>query len=264
LYSTFAALLNKLDDPNIIRSNVMTWAAPIPAFGDISTATIATVGLNPSNREFVDGEGDELVGLQRRFHTLSSLHLARWSEADARHIRQMLDTCTLYFSRNPYDLWFKRLDQVISGTSFSFYGSGACHLDLIPYATSQKWAALSSSEKALLLDISADALARLLEASPVRALVLNGRSVVRYFEDMTGCHLQEREMGSWSLKRKDGGFVRGLAYTGALTELHGLVFEKPMLILGFNHNIQSSYGITMAVVRSIRRWIATQMQKHLP
>jgi hypothetical protein len=264
LYSAFATLLNRLDDPDIRRSNVMMWAAPIPAFGDISTAAIATVGLNPSNREFVDGAGVELDGTQRRFHTLTSLRLSNWSEADARHIKQMLETCALYFARNPYDLWFKRLDQVISGTSFSFYNSSACHLDLIPYATSEKWTALSPGERAALLSASEDALATLIEGSPIKALILNGRSVVRHFEEMTGCVLDEREMPSWSLKRRGGSAVRGLAYSGMLSELNRVALPEPLLVLGYNHNIQSSYGITTAVVRSIRRWISNQLQKHLP
>src|SRR2546423_14988289 len=135
MHSTVAPLRDRLRETNLQRGGVMPWAAPIPAFGDVSNAEVATVGLKPSNREFVNEAGEELAGTARRFHTLASFQLSDWAEADARHIRLMLDSCASYFSRNPYDTWFKRLDEILSGTRFSLYSSGACHLDLIPYAT---------------------------------------------------------------------------------------------------------------------------------
>ncbi len=46
---------------------------PVLAFGDLFKAGIATVGLNPSRREFLDNHGRELDGPKRRFETLGSL-----------------------------------------------------------------------------------------------------------------------------------------------------------------------------------------------
>jgi hypothetical protein len=263
VYSTLATLLDRLDRPDLRATNVMSWAAPIPAFGDVSTSTIATVGLNPSNREFLDRRGAVLEGRQRRFHTLESLRISSWAEADARHIRLMLDSCIRYFALNPYDIWFKRLDQLIARTAFSFYGSGACHLDLIPYATSEKWTDLDAWERSALLAVAADALASLLRNSPIRVLILNGRTVVKRFEEMTGTRLREREMRSWSLPRRSGLDVPGFSYKGWIEELHGVIFAQPVLVLGYNHNIQSSYGVTNFVMRAIGQWIALQIERQL-
>ena len=84
-------------------------------------ARVATLGLNPSNREFVDGNGAELVGDSRQFHTLASLGLSTWDDADANHIDRILTSCCDYFASNPYDRWFRRLDAVVSATGASFY-----------------------------------------------------------------------------------------------------------------------------------------------
>src|SRR5690349_12868397 len=126
-------LLQRLDGVTEERTSVIPWSAPVPSFGDLSRSTLATLGLNPSNREFVDIEGRELDGDARRFHTLGSLGLARWSEATRRHRELIAESCCTYFTRNPYDTWFKKLDFLIAGTNASYYDphSSACHLDLI-------------------------------------------------------------------------------------------------------------------------------------
>src|SRR5260370_1920150 len=140
MHRALTTLIDRLDSPAAFGTDVIRWGCPVPSFGDLSNATVATLGLNPSNREFVDEVGDELQGSYRRFHTLKSLGLASWSDVDARHLRLILESCRTYFLGNPYDRWFKKLDQVVAGTGASFYDGScvACHLDLIPYATTRK------------------------------------------------------------------------------------------------------------------------------
>src|SRR5205809_4127565 len=132
MLTALTTLLDRLDSPAVSGTDVITWGCPVPSFGDLSNSEVATVGLNPSNREFVDESGGELEGSLRRFHTLNSLGISSWSHADARHLRLILESCRMYFFDNPYDRWFKRLDHVVSGTKASFYSPscGACHLDL--------------------------------------------------------------------------------------------------------------------------------------
>src|SRR3990172_6519887 len=139
--SLVSTLLRRLDDKSLIGTGVIPWSSPVLSFGDLSTARVATLGLNPSNREFVDGDGKELDGASRRFHTLTSLGLSAWSDAKPRHLSLIAESCSDYFATNPYDTWFKRLDRVIAGLKVSYYSSlfGACHLDLVPYATAEKW-----------------------------------------------------------------------------------------------------------------------------
>ena len=80
IHAALATLIDRLDGPAVSKTDVIRWGCPVPSFGDLSSARIATVGLNPSNREFVDGLGNELEGPSRRFHTLKSLGIASWAD----------------------------------------------------------------------------------------------------------------------------------------------------------------------------------------
>ena len=233
MYSALATLVDRMDRPTISRTGIIPWGAPVPSFGDLSAARIATVGLNPSNREFVDDHGIELCGTARRFHSLESLRLRSWSHVDVRHLRLIVESCRDYFHVNPYNRWFKRLNQVILGTQRSYYmpSHEACHIDLVPYATTAKWGALGSSERTALLDLSRDTLGILLRASSIQIVALNGMSVVQGFQAITGVRLTRRKMPSWSLPRSSGPSVAGFSYTGWLDTVAGVPLGRSVLVL---------------------------------
>jgi len=258
MYSPLTTLIDRLDSSAISATNVIRWSCPIPSFGDLSRSRVATLGLNPSNREFVDESGNELEGASRRFHTLSSLRLNSWSDVDSRHLQLIVDSCAKYFAGNPYDRWFRKLDQVVAGTGASYYDivDMACHLDVIPYATNHKWMELTSSQRSALLSAAGDTLALLLRGSPVRTLILNGRSVVEHFQDIAGVRLERQQMDGWSLRRKSNGDVKGMAYFGDVDALSGIPLGHNICVLGFNHNLQSSFGVTTKAIQSISAWIA--------
>lgn len=260
MHTTLATLIDRLDRLRVSQLRVIPWSSPVPSFGDLSRSTVASLGLNPSNREFVDDLGRELDGDSRRFHTLRSLQLGSWSEIDAYHLRLVMESCSEYFFRNPYDRWFRRLDNVISATGTSFYDEfyPACHLDLIPFATLCKWTDLEPTQRTRLLRVAGDTLALLLRHSPVRLLVINGQSVVDYFQELAGVTLDRIDMPDWTLPRQAGPGVAGVAYRGVVTTLSGLPLANKVTVLGYNHNLQSSFGVTNDVVGAIRQWIGSQ------
>lgn len=232
----------------------------MPSFGDISKSVIATVGVNPSNREFVDESGRELNGPSRRLHTLTSLGLRKWSDVDVKHVTLIAQACRRYFSRNPYNAWFGTLDRVMSGAGASYYGGlyRACHLDLIPFATKCKWTDLTIRQQSSLLAVGGDTLAVLLRDSSIRVLILNGRTVVGQLEKVANVKFQRTEMSQWTLPRRSGLGVIGVAFRGTLTHLSGIDLERSIVVLGYNHNLQSSFGVTTSVKRAIGRWISAE------
>jgi hypothetical protein len=261
--ASLVTALDQIASDALVDAGVIGWGSPIPAFGNPSRSTVATLGINPSNREFMDEHGCELVGPNRRFHTLSSLGIERWTDADSRHLELILKSLGNYFSHNPYDGWFKRLDQVMSGIGNSFYGTSpnACHLDLIPFATTQKWTQLASSQRARLLHSSGDTFGHLVRDSPIETLILNGRTVVSSFEAIAGVKLQRRVIPGWHLSRNSTPGVPGLGFRGIVTRIGGVSLEKELVVLGFNHNLQSSFGVTTVVLRNIRNWL-TRNARH--
>ena len=261
--AALTGLLENLDDPELTELGVIGWGAPVPSFGDINSSKVATLGLNPSNREFVDTAGNELDGVERRFHTLNSLGLRRWNEVRAKQRDMIEESCRSYFATNPYDTWFRELDKLIAGTCTSYYTplSPACHLDLIPYATSDKWASLPASRKQSLLNFSKNSLGLLLSESPVELLILNGQTVVNCLEEFADTKFISKTMREWELPRKRTQGVMGYAYSGEVEYVGGVHLQRTIKVLGFNHNIQSSFGVTTTVKAAIADWIRTESQR---
>jgi hypothetical protein len=171
-----------------------------------------------------------------------------------------VESCQDYFLRNPYDNWFKKLDYIISGTSISYYfpSERACHLDLIPYATINKWTELTAIQRSNLIDITGDTLGHLLKNSPVEVIILNGKTVVDNITKIANIELKREFMNSWELPRKSGNGIAGYSYKGIINSICGVDFNKEIMVLGYNHNIQSSYGVTTQVQTEIRNWITEQ------
>lgn len=265
MHATLTSLLDRLDNKILLKAKVIPWSSPIPSFGDLSCSTVATLGLNPSNREFVDIHGNELDGDSRRFHTLKSLGIRNWRNANVEHHKMILDSCSQYFYQNPYDGWFKGLDKIISGTKASYYDKTikACHLDLIPYATACKWTELSSQERTLLLTLAGDTLGLLIKDSPIRLLILNGKTVIENLQVVAGVNFKQVNITDWTLPRKSGIGVKGFAYRGTINEVAGIHLGRKVHVLGFNHNIQSSFGVTTQVKKSIRNWVAKSAKEIL-
>lgn len=260
-----ARMIQELSYESSKQLEIIEWAAPIPYFGDPSKASIATVGLNPSNREFVSSDGLELMENDRRFHTLNSLSIKNWKNLTETQLGLIHNSCTEYFFRNPYDGWFKPLDLLLKGTNDSFYSSlfHACHLDLIPYATAKKWAFLTSKQREILIRISAEFLGEVLKYSPIKILILNGKTVIESFEKATQTVFVKETVEDWALPRKTGIEIKGFSYQGKISKISGIDIGRDVHILGYNHNIQSSYGVTSSVRSSIQEWITSKAREIL-
>lgn len=256
-----ATAVHRLAGGTLQGSSVLDWGCPVTHFGEVGRAEVATLGINPSNREFVDEAGRELGGEQRRFPTLRSLNLEGWEAASSSDLDRIVEACDGYFWGNPYDRWFRVLDEAIRATGASYYSKTqpAVHLDLVPYATSDKWGALPGRTRRELLAAGNDLLGRLLLGTRISLLVLNGRSVVSALQQSTGVELAELRCPQWDLPRGADKPVRGRAYVGALDRLGRVQLDRAIKVVGFNHNLQSSFGVTRKAIEEISSWIGKQV-----
>jgi hypothetical protein len=261
----YRQLTDAIETSGIEKLSVIPWACPVPYFGNLDTAKLATVGLNPSNREFVNTNGDELSGNERRFPTLASLGLKSWSHASEEQLNAIDNACSKYFFGNPYDGWFRALDKLIVGSDHSFYGmfAEACHLDLCPFATTTKWGELTGASRQSLLEAGGDFLGNLIASSDIRTLILNGQTVIRTFETICQVKLEALRMDDWTLPRTRGDGVNGFSYFGRLSTIGNLSLNREILVLGYSHNIQSSFGVTSKVRESIGSWISSITKREL-
>lgn len=256
-------LVHGINSNALIDTDILPWSTPIPVFGDISRCKVATLGLNPSNLEFTDNDGHELVGTNRRFHTLNSLKIKDWNNTNEKHVEKIIKTYQDYFQVNPYDRWFKSLDIILNEINVSYYDTEkhACHLDLVPYATKTKWGKLRQAQQKRLVSSTCNSLATLLYNSKIQVLILNGASVINNFSLISPINFTKQEMPAWELCKNSNKKVKGYSYKGKLKKLLNLEFRQEILVLGFNHNIQSSFGVTNEVKTSIAKWIKSQTKE---
>jgi hypothetical protein len=239
---------------------VLSWATPVPFFGDAKRATIATLGLNPSNLEFVDRHQSALLGEARRLPTLTSLGIKSWDQVSLQQYVMILDAFGNYFHNNPYSRWFDRLDALLSETGHSYYSrdNPVCHLDLVPYATSEKWSALHPAKRQLLIEYSSSYLGYILSVSRITTIIVNGRGVLNTLASTSDTKIKTVAKPKWSLPRKNSP-VQGVAFIGAVSEIGGVNLGRKVRLLGYNHNLQSSFGVTNEVRHMIRKWVTTQL-----
>jgi len=207
---------------------VIPGSTPVPAFGDAISARVATLGLNPSRLEFLDSRGRLLTGADRRLESIESLGLDDLKDAPPAAVNAVWQGCVDYFERNPYRRWFDQLEAVVGNVGASYYAGSACHLDLVQWATDPTWAALTRAARKGLLAADVAFLRQQLEEERIQLLLLNGRSVMRAFEDSMGCPLS-------SVARVHLGYQPTELMAGQLAEV---------AVIGWSTNLQSSFGVT--------------------
>ncbi|MCE9545450.1 MAG: hypothetical protein K8T25_08025 [Planctomycetia bacterium] len=207
-------------------SFIVPGSTPVISFGNVRTATVATLGLNPSRNEFYD-KGRELVENSRRLATHNSLGTSDLSNAQHSTIVQVLEDCNTYFRRNPYRRWFDRFDLLLTACGKSFKHGSACHLDLVQWATDPTWGKLPSAIRNRLLNDDSTFLADQLKNENLQLLLVNGRGVMRQLQRTIIDDLQQ-------VDTIDIGHVSTGLFTGR--------FER-IRVIGWTTNLQSSFGV---------------------
>lgn len=206
---------------------------PVLFFGDIHKARAATVGLNPSTLEYVDNEGQELTGAERRLETLSSLGASSRRSLTVKQARRAIDQMRSYFHGNVYTGWFAPHWRVLQGAGHD-YGHDAAHLDLVQEATDPTWSKLANAnpgEHDALRTQDMPFLRWLIETFPLHLLLADGKTALNELTELTGADLEllgtlgTREVevytGTGRLPGREalvGGWNRPLAFAGLTRE----------------------------------------------
>ena len=221
---------------------VVPESTPVVAFGDPFVATVATLGINPSGREFLDG-GKLLDGPSRRLATLRSLGADSLASLTDVQVLEVVKDCARYFDadRNPYRRWFDPLDKVLrASVGASYYERSACHLDLVQWATDPTWGQINDRAREQLLAEGLAHLRALLTFGNTGLVLLNGRQVLRHVEAVGLVTLNGR--GTMPL----GGRTCSL-YTG---EREGVRY------VGWSTNLQSSFGVSNEFKGRLAAWVS--------
>ncbi len=220
--------------------NIVSGSTPVVAFGNAQISRVATLGLNPSKYEFLDKNGIELTGSERRLETLNSLEIKNRKNISNWQVKQTLNSCNNYFDNRPYS-WFNKLEKVLKHFEVSYYSSTACHLDLVQWATDPVWGSIPEEIKTILIKRDRNFLSKQLTNENIEILLLNGRSVINEFQVAFECNLSKH------IKLEEGKL---------LSEIYqGYLFGK-IKVIAWSINLQSSRGVTNTFVETIAQTIA--------
>jgi hypothetical protein len=148
-------------------------------FGDLFRAEIATVGLNPSDREYVAKDGHLLAGPAQRFETLDSLDAQTRADLTDEQCKTAVDRMRDYYEpgKPVYGSWFTALGRVVEGFGGSFEDRSAAHLDLVQESTQPVWGELPRAERDALLAQDLPFLDWEIRSFPLRAVICTGKTV---------------------------------------------------------------------------------------
>ncbi len=226
-------------------SDVIPTSTPVIAFGDPRTAHVATVGINPSRREFLDASGTSVLrDTERRLETLISLGTPVLATASYASIAHTWTRCNDYFRHNPNTPWFTQLEDIFAPLGASYAAGSACHLDLVQGATNPTWGNLSAKKRQSLLTTDRPFLQQQLEdpAHIFRYVLLNGKGVIDQFRMLRGVTLVED-----ATTVSDGGCTTRFVVGVAPGNRH---------VIGWSTNIQSASGVTKGLRHRIRERVA--------
>jgi hypothetical protein len=230
-------IIDRLRRPLPPASCIVPGSTPVVAFGNARTATVATLGLNPSRVEFLDRAGHELPEQHRRLETLRSLGVDSLTDAPDSIVARVVAGCDGYFQRNPYWKWFRPLEGILTALGASYATGTACHLDLVQWATDPTWARLPDAVRQRLIAEDAAFLRWQLSEEHITTLLLNGSGVMRSF-------IQAYQVSLHEVKVITDRSVRCRLLAG--------VGPRGITVVGWSTNLQSSFGVT----RELRRILA--------
>jgi len=204
---------------------------PVPFFGDIKRARAATIGINPSWIEYLDRDGGELRGSERRLETLASLGVTSRADLTDTHCNRAIHRMLGYFSANPYSGYFDRLNRVASGMGLGYIEGTLVHLDLVQEATRPAWSRMrrkAPEESDELLRRDLGFLDGQLRVFPLKTVLCNGRTVLEEVKGILGGTLRQ----AFDLKRIT-------AYAG-----EGEIDGRPIGVVGWNRPLHTATGLT--------------------
>jgi hypothetical protein len=152
---------------------------PVLFFGDLTTARVVTVALNPSDREYLERDRRLLTGSRQRFATLDTYEASSRGELRDIDCMDAIAWMRAYFlpDRPAYWPYFSHLERFLEGAGYGYQSGTAAHLDLVQEPTTPVWRYLPPAEREAILERDLPFLELLLRSRPIEAVFCNGKTV---------------------------------------------------------------------------------------
>ena len=215
---------------------------PVLMFGRIESATVATVGLNPSHREYLDQSGVQLSRERRRLETLETVGAHSRGDLTDAQCRAILDSQSNYHARNQY-AWFRPLDRVLSALGGGFNDGTAVHLDLVQEATKPTWSSLARHEREALLAVEGTFLRWQLTSFEIDTVICSSATVGLNVRSLVGGEIH------------DSGDINGVTWWTGCSDSS----PAPMWLAGWNKTLARA-GLTIEQQGDLGRAIAKSLK----
>ena len=208
---------------------IVPQSTPIIYFGNYDNAKACTISLNPSNKEFVYNK-NELLDYRKK-ERLCSRKILNKSDSDvlsADDAEIVLKYCKECFYKNPFNTWFKPFNYFISQYGgYSYYNGTCVHLDLVQWATFEKWSKVPENIKQLHIKNDLPVLKYLLEKD-FEIIFLNGETTVNNVCNYLEIDIIKKPTIFTNI---NGSASNLIVYTGKYNKTH---------IVGWNPYLQSA------------------------
>lgn len=234
---------------NRYNYEILQMSTPVICFGNMFNSHVATLGLNPSNKEFVDNNNVFFSGKDLRFQNCFSLTQNDLTRLNDNQTELVLQYCVEYFNNlNPYQEWFNYLEKhVLSNLDISYYNGTCCHLDLVQWATSNKWRDVLPVNQSILLNSDYPFFLHQLDNQDIELLLVNGNGV--YQTLMEKGKISDEVNMIIEFGTETCQMSKFILNTGN-KELRGMAWSK---------NLQSSFGLTNNMRNAIGNWIMNNL-----
>lgn len=154
---------------------------PVLYFGATGAATMMTVGINPSSKEFLSPSRDPLTGAQRRF-----LHASEATGGLRVDGEVAIDRMDHYFRRSPdvaYWQWFRPVEQLLNAFGCSFKDGTGAHTDVVScFATYPAWSRLDPEVQQRFAASGFETFREVIAAAPVvQQIIILGATAAKAF-----------------------------------------------------------------------------------
>ena len=227
---------------------IVEHSTPVVAFGDCTTARVATLGINPSFEEFQDSSGELLKGIEKRLVDHESLGGDFTGGLSESQAEKVISGCSKYFLNRPFE-WFDDIENVVLKPNGITYSSGeACHLDVIQWATNPIWSKITNQQECIsLLENDSEFLKFQITSQGYDFIFLNGNTVIKQVKSLNLVKLQHAGFTSFG-----HGVRKSRLWLGELGKTK---------FIGWNLNIQR-HETTPSNKADLSEWITKQIQNN--
>ena len=239
--------------PQNDKMPIVERSIPIPFFGDIENARVATISINPSFREFQDKNKNLLKLSEKRFVDREDLAIQDTDTLNDLQANLVYDSLLNYFNEDhkPYKSWFNWLDKYAGNMlKASYYNGSMVHLDIYPWATKEKWSDLDEIYRERALQ-NYNLLKGILKEQSFDYVYINGKEVKEQLEKYFETKIIENKQGQWTIyKYKLGNktmFIGSSCYLKnahktrkELVELHNILSHNKQYMRKGNMNTEQN------------------------